>query len=416
MRTNKVCIIGGGVIGLSTAYYALKKGLDVTVIDSEPAEHPNNCCTGNAGMVVPSHFIPLAAPGVITKGLRWMFNPKSPFYIRPSLHPDMIRWCYLFLRHANARHVEASGELLRDLSLESRRMFIELAGTEDFGLVTKGLLMLCRTQHGLDEEAEVAQAAHRIGIEAHVLDAREAAALDPDVRMDITGAVHFPQDCHLNPARFLEVLRERVRSQGGTIRNGIRVDRFERQGNRISAAWSGQERIEAAQFVLAGGSWTPALLKSVGWNLPLQPGKGYSLTLPNPPERPHLCSILSEAKVAVTPIGNELRIGGTMEVGSMDFTVKPNRVRGIVESVGNYLPSIRPKAFEGIKPWVGLRPVSPDGLPYLGPVPTVDNLLVSSGHAMMGLSLAPASGAIMANLLVGEPGFREISGMALSRF
>lgn len=415
MTNDRLVIVGGGVIGLCTAWHALRRGFDVTVLDRGP-EGGDNCSMGNAGMIVPSHFIPLAAPGMVSKGLRWMFNPRSPFYIRPGLDPQLIRWCLLFLRHANARHVNNSMELLRDLSLESRRLFVEMSGEEDFGLVRKGLLMLCNTAKGLAEEVEMAEAAHRIGIQADVLDAAQAAALDPGIEMDIAGAVHFPQDCHLDPLRFLNSVRKRVLSMGGRIVHEVEVDRFETAGNRIVSVSAGGQRFEGGRFVLCGGSWTARLLAKTGIRLPLQPGKGYSMTLEKPAQLPGICSILCEAKVAVTPMGGRLRIGGTMEVGSMDHHVKPKRVRGIVESVSSYLPAIRPEHFDGIKPWVGLRPVSPDGIPYLGAVPHLPNLFVSTGHAMMGLSLGPVSGKLMSDLLAGDAPFRDIGGMAVGRF
>jgi D-amino-acid dehydrogenase len=271
MKNDRVVIVGGGVIGLCTAWHALRKGFDVTLLERGP-EGGDNCSVGNAGMIVPSHFIPLAAPGMVAKGLRWMFNPRSPFYIRPGLDPQLIRWCLLFLRHANARHVANSVELLRDLSLESRRLFVEMAGEDDFGLVRKGLLMLCRSEKGLAEEAEVAEAAHRLGIQAEVLDAQQAAALDPGVEMDIAGAVHFPQDCHLDPARFLSSVRKRVLSAGGRIIHEVEVDQFETVGGKVIAISGVGRRFEGERFVLCGGSWTARLLAKTGIRLPLQPG------------------------------------------------------------------------------------------------------------------------------------------------
>jgi D-amino-acid dehydrogenase len=415
MTKDRVVIVGGGVIGLCTAWHALRKGFEVTLLERGP-EGGDSCSVGNAGMIVPSHFIPLAAPGMVSKGLRWMFNPRSPFYIHMRLDPQLIRWCLLFLRHANARHVENSAGLLRDLSLESRRLFVEMSGEEDFGLVRKGLLMLCKTEKGLAEEVEMAEAAHRIGIRADVLDAAQAAALDSGIEMDIAGAVHFPQDCHLDPLRFLRFVRSRVLSTGGHIVHDVEVDQMDTSGGKIIAVSGSGQRFEGGRFVLCGGSWTARLLAKTGVRLPLQPGKGYSMTLDNPPRLPEICSILCEAKVAVTPMGGRLRIGGTMEVGSMDLNVNPSRVRGIVESVSKYFPSIKAEAFEGVERWVGLRPVTPDGIPYLGPAPHLSNLYVSTGHGMMGLSLGPVSGKLMADLLAGEKPFRDIGGMAVGRF
>jgi D-amino-acid dehydrogenase len=415
VKSERVVIVGGGVIGLCSAYYALQRGFQVTVVEREAPEG-DNCSLGNAGMIVPSHFTPLAAPGMMAKGLRWMLNPESPFYVRPRVSLDLMRWGWLFYRSSTERHVAKSRELLRDLNLESRRLFAELAAEEDFGLVQRGLLMLCKTQKGLDEEAHVAKEAREIGLQADVVDAAGAAKLDPGVSMNVTGAVYFPQDCHLSPGRFMASLRRRVIAAGGVIESGVAIRQVELQHGRVAAVVGDEQRFEGDKFVIAGGSWSAALLKSVGLKLPLQAGKGYSLTLATPPELPQLCSIFAEAKVAITPMDGTLRFGGTMEVGGLDLKVNPARVRGIVKSVNTYFPKFSNRDFDGVKPWSGLRPVSPDGIPYLGQVPTVENLLVASGHAMMGLSLGPVTGRLVADLLAGTPSFTPLSGLAVARF
>ncbi len=415
MNSGRVIIVGGGVIGLCTAYYALKRGFPVTVIERESAGG-DNCSLGNAGMIVPSHFIPLAAPGMMAKGLRWMLNPESPFFVRPRLDPALARWGWLFYRHSTERHVEASRELLRDLNLESRRLFAELDAEEDFGLVRRGLLMLCKTAKGLAEEVEVAEAAQQIGLKAKVLDAAGAAALDPAITMDVAGAVWFPQDCHLDPMRFMASMRSRILAAGGKIESGVTIDRLETGNGKIIAVSAGGRRFEGGKFVIAGGSWSAGLLGTVGLKLPLQAGKGYSLTLPTPPELPRLCSIFAEAKVAITPMGSALRFGGTMEVGGLDLTINPARVHGIIKSVHDYFPRFSERDFEGIAPWVGLRPVSPDGVPYLGQVDGLPNLIAATGHAMMGLSLGPVSGRLVADLLAGDTPFRPLDALAPGRF
>ena len=415
MKSNQVIIVGGGVIGLCSAYYALKRGFAVTVVERESAGG-DNCSMGNAGMIVPSHFTPLAAPGMISKGLRWMFNPESPFYVRPRVDLDLMRWGWLFYRHSTERHVAASRELLRDLNLESRRLFAELAEEEDFGLVRRGLLMLCKSQKGLDEEAHVAKEAREIGLQADVLDAAATAMLDQAIAMDVAGAVYFPQDCHLSPGRFMASIRRRILEAGGLIESGMTIDGVEIQSGKVVAVTGNGRRFEGGKFVIAGGSWSADLLKSVGLKLPLQAGKGYSLTLTTPPELPQLCSIFAEAKVAITPMDGSLRFGGTMEVGGLDLSINPARVRGIVKSVHAYFPKFSEKDFEGVKPWAGLRPVSPDGIPYLGHVPGLPNLLAATGHAMMGLSLGPVSGRLVADLLAGDPPFRPIEALSPGRF
>lgn len=412
---RKLVVVGGGAIGLCCAYYALKRGMAVTVIDRGMPETAN-CSAGNAGMIVPSHFIPLAAPGMLAKGLRWMLDPRSPFFVRPRIDLSLARWGWLFYRSANARHVAASRELLRDLNMESSRLFGELSRQDDFGLARQGLLMLCRTQHGLDEEALVAAEANGIGLRADVLDARQTAAADPHCTMNVAGSVHFRDDCHLDPARYVAAMRNHIAAMGGEIRFGTEIERLETSGGRVVAASTGTQSITGSDFIVAGGSWSSRLLKTVGLRLPLQPGKGYSLTLDRPPELPRLCSIFAEDKVAVTPMGAGLRFGGTMEVGGMGLDVDPRRVQGIVRAIPRYFPKFSEADFEGIQPWAGLRPVSPDGIPYLGRLRHLSNLVVNTGHAMMGLSLAPVSGRLAADLIAGDEPFRPIEAMAPGRF
>jgi D-amino-acid dehydrogenase len=184
----------------------------------------------------------------------------------------------------------------------------------------------------------------------------------------------------------------------------------------VTALRGDGRRFEGGKFVIAGGSWSAELLETIGLKLPLQAGKGYSLTLPAPPELPRLCSIFAEAKIAITPMGGSLRFGGTMEVGGLDLSINPARVHGIVKSVHAYFPKFSEKDFEGVNPWAGLRPVSPDGIPYLGKVNGLPNLIAATGHAMMGLSLGPVSGRLVADLLAGDTPFRPIEAMAPGRF
>lgn len=415
MKSERVIIIGGGVIGLCSAYYALKRGFAVTLIERE-APGGDNCSMGNAGMIVPSHFIPLAAPGMIAKGLRMMLNPESPFFIRPRIDFSLMRWCWLFYRHSTERHVAATRELLRDLNLESRRLFAELSADEDFGLVQKGLLMLCKTQKGLHEEAEVAEAAQAIGLQADVLDEKATAAIDPDITMSVAGSVHFRQDCHLSPARFVANLRKQILALGASIESNITIEAITSSAGKVTSVSGNGKTFTGDQFVIAGGSWSAALLEKVGLRIPLQAGKGYSLTLPSPPELPRLCSIFAEAKVAITPMDGSLRFGGTMEVGGLDPSINPSRVHGIIKSVHAYFPKFSEKDFSGIQPWAGLRPVSPDGIPYLGKVKHLPNLIAATGHAMMGLSLAPITGRLVADLLANDSPFRPIDAMAPGRF
>ena len=408
---KETLIIGAGVIGLSTGYYLAKRGFPVRIIESDPSLN-TSCSEGNAGMIVPSHFIPLAAPGVISQGLKWMLNPKSPFFLRPRLDPALARWIWLFARHSNAKHVAQSETLLRDLSLESRRLHVELSNDESFPLVQKGLLMLCQSQAGLDEECEVAEHAHRLGLEAEICDPSRLRELEPNAQIEAKGGVCFPQDCHLSPGDFLKALRQSITNHGGEFITG-RVTAIDgKQGVTTSKG----QRLTAHTIILAGGIQSLDLAKQIGLKLPMQGGKGYSVTLPNPTPNPALCSLLKEGRVAVTPMGSQLRVAGTMEICGQNTSVSKARLQGVIDAFCRFYPQYSPEQFKGLKPWVGLRPCSPDGLPYIGRIPKFPNLIVATGHSMMGLSLAPVTGHLVSQLVAEESPDIDLEALSPIRF
>ena len=416
---KKVLIIGGGVIGLATAYYCTRRGWSVTLVERRPARR-DGCSFGNAGMIVPSHFIPLAAPGMVALGLKWMWNPESPFYIKPRLSLELLDWLYKFWRASTAAHVRRAAPLLRDLNFASRAAYAELAALpgNDFGLVQKGLLMLCRTQHGLDEEAKTAAQAVALGIPAEVLDARQTAALDPAVRMSVAGSVYFPRDCHLQPDRFIAALQNQLVAAGAELIWDREVTGWRQgTGSHLQAVRLDDGReLSADEYVLCGGSWSPGLVRDLGLNIPIQAGKGYSLTLPRPSQLPQICAIFTEARMAVTPMGETLRFGGTMEISGLSETIDPRRVRGIINAVSSYYPDFTPADFAGIAPWRGLRPCSPDGLPYLGRTGRYANLTLATGHAMMGMSLAPITGQLVAQIISGDRPALDLNLLSPDRY
>lgn len=399
---RSICIVGGGVIGLCCAWYARRAGFAVTLLERQGPD-AEGCSHGNAGMIVPSHFVPLAAPGMVGMGLRMMRDSRSPFYVRPRVDADLIGWGVRFARAATARRVATAAPVLRDLNLASRAAFEELSETfADFGLTREGLLMLCRTQHALDEEARTAEMARRLDVPAEVLSRDEVQKRDPGVRMNVAGAVYFPHDCHLSPQKFVAELRRQLTDAGVDLRWNTEVTGWRVVGATVRAAQTAGGDIEADEWVIAGGSWSPSLVRDLRLRLPIQPGKGYSVTLAQPPVLPRLCSILVEARVAVTPMGQALRLGGTMELGGMDDSVNPLRVQGILDAVPRYFPDIAPDGLQNLPVWKGLRPCSPDGLPYLGRFGRYRNLTAATGHAMMGLSLAPITGKLVAQIVAGE--------------
>ena len=413
---KKVVILGGGIIGLSTAYAALREGAQVTVVD-RISSAGDNCSLGNAGMIVPSHFIPLAAPGVFGNALKWMMDPESPFHVQPRLSWNLMKWGLRFYLAATESQVGQAAPLLRDLSFASRELYIQWSDSGiDCSLAKKGLLMLCKSEHAMTEESAIAHRARDLGVPAQTLNAAETSALDPNVTMDILGSVYYPKDCHLDPAQLLESLRKQIVALGGRIQNDCLVTGWKTKGQAIVALETKMGEIEADEFVLCGGVWSEGLVKQLKLQLPLQPGKGYSLTLPNPIELPNVCSILCEAKVAVTPIGNGLRFGGTMQIGELNQSIDPRRVYGILKNIPGYMPRFRVQHFDGIQPWCGLRPVSPDGLPYIGRTSDWKNLTIATGHAMMGISLGPITGELVNQVLHGRRTKIDIQRLSPDRY
>jgi D-amino-acid dehydrogenase len=401
--TGRVVIVGGGVIGLCAAFYCARRGWRVTVVERN-GEQRDGCSYGNTGMVVPSHFVPLAAPGMVALALRWMWNPASPFYVKPRASWDLLDWGLKFWRAANVAQVRRAAPLLCDLALASRECYAELASQhDDFGRAERGLLALCKSAHTLDEEAKAAELARTLGITAEVLDAKQTAAREPGMRMDVAGSVYFPQDSNLAPDRLMPSMQRRLAAAGVDFAWDTEVTGWRSEGRSIRAAVTSRgTELEADEFFLCAGSWSQGLAKQLDLRLPLQPGKGYSLTLPRPRTAPRMCALLTEARVAVSPMNGALRFGGTMELAGLNEDINPIRVRGIAEAAQRYYPDLTPEDFAAIRPWRGLRPCSPDGLPYVGRPARYANLLVATGHAMLGITLGPITGRLSAEILSGE--------------
>ncbi|HQQ97607.1 MAG TPA: FAD-dependent oxidoreductase [Cyclobacteriaceae bacterium] len=401
---NRVGIIGGGIVGLSSAYFLRQAGFEVTII--EQGDLQDGCSFNNAGMIVPSHIIPLAAPGMIAKGIRWMFDATSPFYVRPRFNKDLIRWGWQFYKHANAAHVARAIPALKALSLFSKSVYQQWAKDLpfDFGYHERGLMMLYQSPEAEHEEAETAHMANKAGVEAQILSLAEIQKMEPDVLVKARGGVYYPGDAHLTPAILVRELIELLKKSGVVFCTNTRVTGVVTERNQVKVVHTNQGEIEMDQWVLASGSWSGTLAESFGISLPMQAGKGYSFTLDQVEKNTRIPSIFLEARVAVTPMGSSLRFGGTMEIAGVNHDINMNRVKGIVDSIPRYYPEMKVGMPAVNKVWHGLRPCSPDGLPYIGRSNARPNVIVATGHAMMGLSLAPGTGKLVAEIAAhGRP-------------
>lgn len=386
-----VVVIGGGIIGLCSARALAKRGHRVTLID-----RPNPIRTSlmNAGMIVPSHVVPLAAPGMVGVGLRMALRPRSPFWIRPRLSSDLSRWGTSFARHCTEEHVRVAAPLLRDLHLASRAAYFQLEEElEGFAVERRGLLAICASEATLKAEDHEAERARSLGLRAERLDAR---ALQDHLGVEVAaaGAIHHLDDGHFDPHALIEGL-----SKGAERMEAEAIDWGVARG-RIQSIRTRDGDVTGDAFVLAAGVWSGRLAKQLGIDLPLQAGKGYSFDVPGGESAVgRTCALLIEARVAVTPMSDRVRFGGTMEIGPLDGRISQGRVAAIRDAAARCYPGLHRSAMEG-EVSVGLRPCSPDGLPYLGFA--MENLMVATGHAMMGMSLGPISGHIVADLLSGE--------------
>ena len=404
------------MIGLSTALECARRGHSVVVIERN-GEKRDACSYGNTGMVVPSHYLPLAAPGQIALALKWMWNPASPFYVKPRLSTALACWGLEFWRASTAERSRRASPLLVRLQLESANLYKALAAeADDFTFRESGVLILCRDPHNFEEEARAAIELRALGLTAEVLDPKATAAREPGIKMDVAGSVYVAQDCNLDPSRLMDSLQRRCASAGVELRWQSEVNGYSTRGSRITSLKTEREELAADEFVICAGVWTDGIGRELGLRLPMQAGKGYSLTLTKPARAPKACALLTEARVAVSPMNGKLRFGGTMELAGIDESINPIRVRGIIEAAKRYYPEFTDQDFAGIEPWRGLRPCTPDGLPYLGRTAKAQNLVVAAGHAMQGISLAPITAKLAANFIDGVPPAGDLALLSPDRF
>ena len=393
-----VVIIGGGIIGCCCAWYLHESGFKVTIL--EKGDFSTGCSFGNSGMIVPSHFMPLASPGMIAKGLRWMTKKSSPFYIRPRLNLELAQWLWRFYRSANKKHVIEAAPLLRDMRLEGYEFYDRLNALPgfDFQFKKKGILMAYQSSQAEHEEAEMAEMAFELGIETNILSPIALKSLETGCRMDVRGAVHYPGDAHLSPHELMKQMWVNLKNSGVEFKPGHEVLKVEDSlKESASLILADHSILKAKHVVIASGSWSGLLMRRSGFKLPMQDGKGYSMTLLKSQDKPAIPSILTEARVAITPMGEYLRVAGTLEISGMDQRINSFKIKSILDAARSYYPDLQIN--DPGPAWYGYRPCSPDGMPYIGKWKKDSSITLATGHAMMGLSLAPATGRMVRDLL-----------------
>ena len=415
-KQTDILIIGGGAIGVCCAHYLSRLGRQVTMF--EKADIGSGASLGNAGLVIPGQCIPLAAPGVLSKGLKWMLNPESPFYIKPQLKLSFLQWLWKFARHCSEDHIRQAIPILRDLQMSSMQLFNGLATNEniDIGFKQKGVVDAYRDPKEFKGGMQSARLLRGFGLENQILNKDEVSELFPGIRSHIIGGVFYTQDAHLVPGRFVRELAAVAKQDGTTIYENCEIIGMEKSGRRIKSVLTTRGDFSPNEVILAGGAWSPAIVRDLKLKLFVEPAKGYSISYRRPtifPERP---LILVESKVAVTPMDDILRFAGTLELAGQDLTINLRRVKAILKSIPLYLPDLNVRSLDLVEIWRGLRPCTPDGLPYIGRPNHINNLIVATGHAMKGISLAPITGKLAAQLANHERPDIDLSGLKVDRF
>ena len=396
--SKKVIIIGGGIIGLCSAYYLQKDGHHVTVVDQSIMEAGASYV--NAGYLSPSHIIPLSAPGVMKKGIKWMFNSSSPLYIKPRLELDFLKWVWAFNKSCTQKHVNKAIPVIKDISVLSQELYDDIKNSEYFNFHYKknGLFMFCQTDKALENEIRIAHLASQEGLEVKEVNVSELQKLEPNVEVNVIGATYYECDSHITPGEFMQEMKSYLHSVGVQFYKNEKVEDLDIKRGKINSIKTNNQTLIADEFILAAGSWSSLLSKKLGLKLLIQAGKGYRINTQNETGIT-IPAILTEAKVAATPMSGFTRFAGTMEIAGINHKINKTRVEAIAKAASSYYPNINPSVQEKENASAGLRPVSPDGLPYIGKSEKCNNVTIASGHAMMGISMATGTGKLVSEII-----------------
>ena len=398
--SKHVVVIGGGVIGAACAHYLCDAGWRVTILDR--GQFGQACSHANCGYVCPSHVLPLAMPGAISSAMAAMFVRNSPLRVKARFSLSHWRWLLAFARRCNRRDMLEAGRAIQPLLQSSRKLYAELV---QLGIEcewqTRGLLFVFHSKSGMEHYAATDELMRtEFGVPARPFHGDALCELEPAIKPGLGGGWLYETDAHLRSDRLMQSWRTRLIERGVTLREGCEVKGFVRDGGRASAVATTTGEVHADAFVLAAGALTPFLNDGLGCRIPIQPGKGYSITTARPARCPTLPMIFEEHRVAVTPFADGYRIGSMMEFVGYDTSIKPTRIAFLRETAARYLHD--PIGEPVQEQWFGWRPMTPDSLPLIGFSPAMSNVLIAAGHNMLGLSMAPATGRLVAEMLDGS--------------
>jgi D-amino-acid dehydrogenase len=402
MEQRQVIVVGGGVIGATCAYFLSRSGWEVTLLDS--GKFAGGCSHANCGFISPSHVLPAAMPGAAWAALKALFQPNSPLSIKPRLDFSLFSWLMKFAGRCNPRDMLEAGRALQALLNSSRTLYGQLIAEEhlDCEWQTNGMLLVFAGRHGMEHHAEVDRLlSDQFHLSARRFDGEALTALEPALKPGLAGGWLYENDGHLRPDRLMSAWRRVLEARGVRVREDCPVRDLVRDKGRARAVTTDGGEVPGEAFVFATGAWTPLLGKALGCPIPIQPGKGYSITMPRPARCPSRPLLFEEHRVAVTPMQSGYRLGSTMEFAGYDATLNRRRLELLREGARHYLHEPFTEPIE--EEWFGWRPMVYDGKPIIGSPPGLENVVIAAGHGMLGLSMAPATGQLVAELLDGRP-------------
>ena len=412
----EVLIIGGGVIGACCAYEAAAAGAGVTLLERHEPPAADSGVYANAGLITPSDAFPLAAPGSLGKGMKWLLDSGSPFYVAPLADRDLPRWLALFAQYCRETTMRAAMPVQRALLRAGADLHEEWAREigPACGYHHNGWLWLYETPEEFAAGVQEVAQTEPLGVVSEVIDAERLPEFAAGVAGGFVGGRFQPEDAHVDPMLFVREVARLAQEKGAVVRTQTEALRLEAAGDRVTRVVTTRGDFTADTVVLAAGAWSAALGRQVGLHLPVQPAKGYSVTVPRLEGAPEFPLYLGERHVCVTPLGDRLRFAGTLEMVGFDLSVRWKRVERIRRGGDRAFPGTA--ALEPLEVWRGLRPCTPDGLPIIGRSPRHANLVVATGHCMLGLGEGPITGRLVAQLVTEQEPQLDLWPLRVDRF
>jgi len=396
-KSKRVIIIGGGIIGGFTAYYLSEKGWSVIVVDKEG--FGQEASSGNCGLIVPNHILPLNSLDTLTKAFGWMLTKDSPLYIKPRLDTGLMKWFCQFAWHARPKAILDSAAGRHALLQSSFKLYPGFIRAEnvtcdwDMG----GSLHIFRSARAWNAYRRTGALLNRFNIQSEPLDRKAIREFVPALAKGVSGGWFYRQTAHLRPERLMSELRRILVGRGVQILENCPVRSFRQDNDRAVSIVTQDQKLSADAFVLATGAWAPDFERVLGCRLPIQPGKGYSITMDRPSAFPELPCFFEDQSMVSTPWPDECRLGGTMEFSGFDSRLNPQRLNALTRGFDGYSEQWQSHAIK--EEWCGFRPMTMDGLPFIDHSPRLKNVIVAAGHNMIGLSTAPGTGKLVADIL-----------------